>query len=630
MTAKEIMTQLNNLDEHHSIEAKRGGDIDKSFLETVCAFANEPGLGGGTLILGVDWLEDALFPTYEVVGVSQPDILSQRISTQCATIFNVPIRPKVRTEMHAEKVVIVVEVAEADNADKPIYIKSLGLPRGAYRRIGSTDQHCGEDDLLVFYSRRSGETQDQAMVSGAGMADLDPEAIEFYRRLRARVNAAAEELGWSDLDLLVALGAVRQQSHGPVPTVAGVLLFGTRAAQRRLFPMMRVDYIRVPGTVWVEDPDDRFTTIDMRGPLLNLVQRAQSAVVDDLPKGFVLPEGESQADTPQLSSRVLREAIVNAVMHRSYHVQGAVQIIRYNNRIEIINPGYSLKSEDRLGEPGSETRNPHIAAVFHETNFAETKGSGIRTMRRLMDQSGFAPPTFESDRAGNRFVARLLLHHFLSPADLRWLVAFDECALNDEQRKALIFLREAGALDNATYRQLNAVDTLTASQDLRRLRQLLVLAKKGQGASTYYLPGPRFPTGGNTQAWGTGVISSEAGVISTGTGVIDSEAGVINAGTGAQNSLLHHLPEELRLRLPNKSTKLGDEILRSLILELCALRQWASNELATLLNREEKNLRRRHLTPLVRAGYLAYAFPDMVNHPRQGYRLPTSKPEQDR
>lgn len=71
-------------------------------------------------------------------------------------------------------------------------------------------------------------------------------------------------------------------------------------------------------------------------------------------------------------------------MHRSYREHKPTQVIRYDNRIEIINPGFSLKSEDRLGQPGSETRNPFIAAVFHDTILAETKGSGIRAMRRMM------------------------------------------------------------------------------------------------------------------------------------------------------------------------------------------------------------------------------------------------------
>ena len=61
-------------------------------------------------------------------------------------------------------------------------------------------------------------------------------------------------------------------------------------------------------------------------------------------------------DEPALPLRVIREAIVNAVMHRSYGIHGAIQIIRYANRLEVRNPGHSVKAEEQLCEPGSETR----------------------------------------------------------------------------------------------------------------------------------------------------------------------------------------------------------------------------------------------------------------------------------
>lgn len=61
----------------------------------------------------------------------------------------------------------------------------------------------------------------------------------------------------------------------------------------------------------------------------------------------------------------------------------------------VAQPGYSLKSPEHLGEPGSEPRNPRIAAVLHETRFAETKGSGIRVMRETMEQAGLTPPLHE-------------------------------------------------------------------------------------------------------------------------------------------------------------------------------------------------------------------------------------------
>ncbi len=64
MTALELIQNLNLLDEHERIETKRASAAGKSVLETICAFANEPGLGGGWIVLGVAREELALFPAY--------------------------------------------------------------------------------------------------------------------------------------------------------------------------------------------------------------------------------------------------------------------------------------------------------------------------------------------------------------------------------------------------------------------------------------------------------------------------------------------------------------------------------------------------------------------------------------
>ncbi|MEL7484975.1 MAG: ATP-binding protein, partial [Planctomycetota bacterium] len=491
-TAVDLIEELNAVDESVTIEAKAGSEVGSSVMETVCAFANEPGLGGGYLLLGVERTHNQLFDIgYEATGLTDPDKVQSDLASQCRSMLSKPIRPDMRVEQVGGVPVVVVFVPESAPTDKPVYILRKGLPRGAYRRIGPTDQACTEDDLLVLYEGHRAETYDTTIITDGTLADIDPAAIEEYRSLRAKVNPSAEELTWSEGDLLRALGCVREESGEVRPTVAGVLLFGTPMALRRCFPMVRVDYIRVPGREWVKDPDHRFDTVEIRSPLITAIRRATNAILDDLPKSFSLPSGEIQStDAPVLPARVIREAMVNAVMHRSYRIQGApTQIIRYANRLEIRNPGHSLKAEEQLGEPGSETRNPKIAAVLHEVNIAETKGSGIRVMRELMQQSNLLPPTLDSSRQPDQFVATFLFHHFLGPADLEWLGGLTSEALTDEESRALVFVRETGAIDNAAYREINQTDTLNASGHLRRLRDLRLLEKQGSGSRTYYVPG---------------------------------------------------------------------------------------------------------------------------------------------
>ena len=609
MNAREIFDRLVNLDETERIEAKRSAEIGNSVMETVCAFANEPGLGGGHLLLGVAREEMALFPSYEVVGIDSPDKLASELATRCRSEFNVPVRVDIRQEALNDKVVLLVFVPEAQPGEKPVYFKSQGLPRGALRRIGPTDQRCTEDDLTVFYEGRGSEAYDFNAVADATLDDIDPDAIADYRKARAEANPDAEELRWSDPELLLALGCVRPLEGRQVPTVAGLMLFGKAIALRRFFPMMRVDYIRVPGREWVPDPEKRFDSIEIRDPLIRLIRRATAAVMDDLPKGFSLPEGQLQRqDVYRVPQRVIREAIVNAVMHRNYRAQSPIQIIRYSNRLEIINPGFSLKSPEHLGEPGSLSRNPRIAAVLHESRFAETKGSGIRVMRDMMAQAGLTPPAFESDRAQDKFSARYLFHHFLGPDDIAWLSRFKDLALTDEEARALIWVREVGAIDNATLRELNRVDPLAASQKLRRLRDARLLKQMGKGSATYYIP--------TDQLLGDGLPPQSETLSPDLVGLSpDSERDV----------LLAELAPEIRERVTQLGQRSRDkDRLKETLLAICGQRYFSADELARITGRNAEYLQKGYLSPLIAEGQLAYRYPDDPTHPQQAYGLAES------
>lgn len=640
-TAAELLQSLNLLDETERIEAKRASEVGKALLETVCAFANEPGLGGGWLLLGVVREEMALFPSYQVEGVQQPDKLCADLATQCREMFNLPVRVDLSTEQVSGQPVVVVFVPEAQPQDKPLYFKAQGLPKGAMRRIGSTDQHCTDDDLAVFYQGRQHESFDATLVPGATLDDLAAEALADYRQARAETNRDAEELRWSDEELLRSLGCIAKDGGGVWrPTVAGLMLFGQALALRRCFPMTRVDYIRVPGREWVPDPERRFDTVELRDPLFRLIRRAQAAVLDDLPKGFKLPEGELQRqDKPVIPQRVIREALVNALMHRSYRSHGPVQIIRYANRLEIRNPGFSLKSPEHLGEPGSEPRNPRIAAVLHETRFAETKGSGIRVMREAMDQAGLTPPLFESDRASDQFVARYFFHHFLGAEDIAWLARFKDLQLGSDDAKALIVVREAGAIDNATYRALNKVDTLAASASLRRLRDAGLLAQKGRGSATYYVPTERLglasPDGKevNRLSGNPGGLSSNPDDLSSNPKALPSnplEAAIGNNTVRfdevARRALLDKLPGSMAARLGAMGQRHPPQEIQSLVVELCSLRAWRADELSLVLRRNAEVVRQNYLRPLMRESRLVMTRPEEPNDPQQAYRVP---PQQD-
>lgn len=615
---KELIEKLNTIDECTSIEAKKGSAIDKSILESVCSFSNEPGLGGGYILLGVERDAALLFQYYTVTGIVDSDKLQNDLSSQCASAFNIAIRPDIEVvKMSTGKIALKVFISELPEGQKPLYFKNQGLPRGAFRRIGSSDQHCTDDDMYVFYNRE--DTLDNSIIKDTSINDISEEALNLYKKLRGKVNPHAEELSYSDDELLKSLGCLKRDNGNWVLTYTGLLVFGTKQALRRILPMVRVDYIRVPGNEWVQDPEDRFTTVDMRGPLIELVQRTFNSIADDLPKGFLLPENEVQAESVGLPVKVLREAIVNAFIHRTYRENQPIQIIRYGNRIEIKNPGFSLKPEDQLGEPGSKNRNPFIAAIFHETNLAETKGSGIRTMRRLMEQANMIPPTFDSNHSDNQFTARLLLHHFLSEEDIIWLQTFKEFQLNDAQKRSLIFIREVSAIDNSAYRQLNGCDSLKASSELRYMRDTGILNQKGKGRATYYVQDLAF----HNPELGPNALPLELNALGNQLSALGSElsAPVDLTNAPVDETLMHELPLELQEMISHIGKRTNNkETVESVITEICNWRPMKIIELSALIGRSDKYLLREFIAPMREAGKLSYTIPDMPTHPEQAYK----------
>ena len=286
--------------------------------------------------------EQLLFPFYTATGVSGADKLSSDIASTCATVFNLPVRVDISPHLIGDAIVLRIDVPELPNNLKPLYFKAAGLPRGAFRRIGPTDVRCTDEDLQAFFQGKANDPYDSRIVADAQWDDLDPTAISAYRKARIDANPLAEELNWSDEDMLRSLNAVKRDDDKLRITTGGLLAFGKSPALRRLFPTHRVDYIRIPGKTWVPSPDARFDSLDFRGSIITIIGRIIAAITDDLPRTFAIEDSMhgQRTETPVVPFRVIREAVVNSLMHRSYEVFQPIQIIRYANRIVIKNPGY--------------------------------------------------------------------------------------------------------------------------------------------------------------------------------------------------------------------------------------------------------------------------------------------------
>ena len=609
---EQLWEKLITGDESTEIEAKRGEDVGKSILETISAFANEPDNGGGYFLLGVVKKEDALFPDYQIVGVSDLDKVNTTLATVCRDSIQPPLRPTIWTETRDGKTVVIAYIAEAQPHEKPVFIKSRGIMHGAYRRIGSTDQRCTDEDIAFLVQNRGHQSFDKTILPNTTLDDFEPRAIQEYRNIRAKVNPNASELSLSDVELLDAVGATEMQNGERRATVAGILLFGKQTALRKHFPMTRVDYIRVPGREWLTDADQRLD-LEMRESLLLMIPRLISQILDDIPKGVFFHENSPiREDVPLVPLRAIREAVVNALMHRNYRTEKQVTVIRYSNRLEIHNPGYSLIAEDKLGEPhATQARNTRIANILHDLNLAETKGTGIRKIREEMEKANLTLPLFASDRAHDSFTASLFTVHFFEQSDIDWLTNFKDCGLSNEEARALVFVNKTGIINNSLYRELNrGIDTLEASRALQRLRDLKLIETRSKGAGTFYVTGKRM--------W-------EAEGVAYQIRTANSTDKPLSVEFDSTDKPKIPLPVHIAEIVENLGQRASFDEISYIIRKLCAWRTLQVTDIADILKRNPQYIQEKYLRPMLRKGELRYAYPNNPAHPHQAYKAVAKK-----
>lgn len=482
----ELVSSLRRIGgEPTTVEAKSGaGGFPKSVRESLVAFANT---SGGTVVIGVE--EDTGF---QVVDID--DIAAYR--DQLVSLSRDAITPPLQIETEIiefeGKQILVAHVPPSTADHRPVYVTSKGVSTGAYIRTGDGDRRMTEAEIALVYSSRTQPTYDRESVEGATYADLDKPAV--LRTLeRVRLGSAALRDS-DDAVALYRLGILAEPALDSQPTLAGLLAYG--AFPQQFFPQLMISVVVLASD---SDGDSRFLdNVTVRGSLPEMVSEALAVVRRNLAARAVVVDA-GRTDHLDYPLDAIREAVVNAVLHRDYSptTRGTqIQVELSGEALVVRSPGglFGALTEDDLGTIGiSSSRNSVLANLLSDTYLprseqlvAENRASGIPTMIERARARGLPRPVFDS--SVTTFTVTMSRSALLGPNVKNWLASLD-IALPTPAHEIAVAMMRGGFVTNAAMREWGA-DRLAAGQVLRDLVESGVAVRQGGRRYARYVLDP--------------------------------------------------------------------------------------------------------------------------------------------
>lgn len=476
-----------------SVEAKRAeGGLPKSARDTLSSFSNTP--GGGTLVLGLDEATG-----FSAVGLDDPAKMMADLASMCRADMVPPLAPEIEVAEVDGQSILLADVPELPKSQKPCYVRALGMERGSFIRVGESDRRLTSEEVHQVVADRGQPQFDHEVIVDATLDDLDHTAVDAYVG-RARLNNPRI---FADEPPDVVLRMTKVLGRGPDarehPTMAGLLALGRYPQQ--FFPQLNVTFVHYPTpTGESTQAGVRFLdNVSLNGPIPSMVSETLSVIRRNMSRRALIT-GEGRRDMWEYPPEALREAVVNALVHRdlspgSRGIQ--VQIEMYPDRLRIMNPGglFGAVDIDRLGEEGrSSARNSLLMKLLEEAQVpdedrtvCENRGSGIRAMLAALRHAGMSPPRFKDTTTA--FEVLLPNHTLLDDETVAWLQLLGREGLRDSQCTALALMRTGDVMDNGRYRAATGItDSRVATFELQDLVARELITQTGtRGGARYTL-----------------------------------------------------------------------------------------------------------------------------------------------
>jgi ATP-dependent DNA helicase RecG len=350
------LRQLIATGETLHLDLKERFSTHRELAKDLVCFANTD---GGVVLFGVT--DDRT-----VVGIGDVDRLAVQVDEVAYEHCEPPVTAVTEAVELDGRTVVAVRVPKGDA--RPYRTKSGQY----YVRTAARCRAASREELLRLFQATESLYYDETPLRRTSLADLDLAAVERFLS-----DAGLEDLAESDVRRLLRNWRLYDGQH---LTLAGLVLFG--ADPQRELPYTGVVAARFPGSDSGADPDDR---TDLGGRLLDVIDQASSFLRLHLRTAHEI-RGFEPERRPELPEEVLREAVVNALVHRDYTVRGPVRLFVFDDRVEVHSPGTTPNSvdEDAMRAGVHVVRNPHIYSRLSDAGLVTRAGTGVRRMNRLL------------------------------------------------------------------------------------------------------------------------------------------------------------------------------------------------------------------------------------------------------
>lgn len=438
------------MSEHQNVEFKESWRDE--YLKWICGFANAQ---GGKIFIGID-------DKGKYIGLTDAKKLLEDLPNKIVSHLGLVVDVNLRTKEKKQYIEINVKPSEVAISYHGTY----------HYRSGSTKQELKGIALQEFLFKKMGRSWDDMPALNATLKDIDEKAFRLFVEKaleQKRISpAAAKE---STQNLLIGLHLINEKGN---LKCAALLLFGKDPLKYFTHAYFKI------GRFGNSDHDLKFQDT-IEGNIFEMIDKVLQILHSKYLTSPIHYEGIERKEKLEYPESALREAILNAIVHKNY-AGTTIQLSVYDDKLILWNQGampHELSIDQLKKKHASYPRNKNIADIFFKSGYIEAWGRGTNKIIDSCKLAGLPEPEFVEHAGGIQII-------FLK--DIYTEKYLTSLSLNDRQVKAALYVKDSGNITNAKYQEIFKVSKPTATRDLQELVERKVFRNTGtKGAGAEYI-----------------------------------------------------------------------------------------------------------------------------------------------